>query len=251
MRLTNRWKNVLQTAFEAPKPEDKERFLKTLRYPKISAADFFLSQFRYIRKRVWVLSALIAAMGWAVALSSPLANLWHAEAGRLWILSALLPFLALLTATELSRSMGCRMAELELSCRFSLPQVVMARAAILGGGNFLILALLLTLISQSSSYGLLQAATYLLVPYLMTCGVSLWIVNRVRGRESVYGCAGAACLVSMTNVVAGSALQFLYSNAFLGYWLLLFAASSLFIGIQLRDLHKRTEERTWDLFLTE
>ncbi|MGG6311399.1 hypothetical protein [Paenibacillus macerans] len=249
--MTKRWKDVLQAAFAAPEPADKERFLKTLRYPKISYSDFFLSQFRYIRKRVWALSALIAAVGWAIALSSPLDGHWHAEAGRLWTLSAILPFLALLTATELSRSMGYRMAELELSCRFSLPQIVMARAAILGGGNFLVLALLLTLISQRSSYGLLQAAAYLLVPYLMTCGFCLLIVNRVRGRESLYGCAAAACLVSMTNVVVGSALRFLYSNAFLGYWLLLFAASSLLIGIQLRYLHKRTEERTWDLFLTE
>ncbi len=249
--MNKKLKNALQSAFEAPKPVDKERFLKSLRYPKTTCWDFFLSQFRYIRKRVWVLSVLIAFVGWAIAFLSPLTIDWYIEGEKIWIISAVLPFLALLTATEIYRSAFYRMTELEICCRFSLSQVIMARTAILGGGNFIVLALLLTFIGRVSPYSLLQAAIYLLVPYLITCGICLLILSRTRGSESLYGCAAAACLVSVANVIFSSTMQLLYSNPFLIYWLLVFAASSSLIGIQIHHLLKQTEDRTWNLLLTE
>lgn len=249
--MNKRLKAALRASFDAPQPTDKERFLKTLRYPKIAYHKFLLSQFRYIRKRVWALSVIIVFVGWTVAFWSPALIDWHGEAGKIRSVSAVLPFLAMLTATELYRSSFHRMAELETACRFSLPQVVMARITILGGGNFIILMLLLIFIIQASAYSLLQAITYLMVPYLITCGVCLMILDRVRGRENVYGCAAAACFVCVTNIVFSSTAQHLYSNVYLSYWLLLFVSGGVLIGIQMRKLLKRTEDRTWNLLLTE
>lgn len=250
--MNRKLKNALRSAFEAPEPVDKKRFLESLRYPKTTRRDFFLSQLGYIRKRIWALSVLIVLTGWAAAFLSPLSANWHIEGEKIWIVSALLPFLALLTATEIYRSAFYRMAELEISCRFSLPQIIIARTAILGGGNFLVLAMLLTFISRVSPYGLLQTATYLLAPYLITCGVCLLILNKIRGGESIYGCAVATCFVSMTNVIFSMTMQVLYSNAFLTCWLLVFAAGALLVGLQIRRLLKQTEDRTWNnLLLTE
>lgn len=249
--MNKKLKNDLKEAFEGPGSADKEQFLKTLRYPKITYQNFILCQFRFIRKRIWMLSAVIVFAGWAVAFLTPLNIEWYAEPGKIRTASAALPFLALLTAVEIYRSVFCRMAELEMSCRFSLIQIIMARIAILGGGNFFILTLLLIFISRASPYSLLQVFTYLMVPYLITCGICLLILNRVRGRESLYYCTAASCLVCGINAISGNTVQFLYSNSYLIYWLLLLAASGLFIGIQMLNLLKQTEDRTWNLLLTE
>jgi hypothetical protein len=241
----------LQSAFEAPPAAGKERFIKTLRYPKTTYPDFVVSQFAYIRKRVWALFAALVLLGWAAAFWSPLRMNWSAETGQIWVVAAILPFLALLTITEIYRSAFCRMAELETSCRFTLSQIIMARIGILGGGNVMVLALFLVFASHVSPYGLLQLICYLAVPYFITCSLCLWILNRLRGRESLYGCAVAACLVCATNMILSNSVELLYSDAYLRYWLVLSAAAILFIGMQIHKLRKQTEDRTWHLLLTD
>jgi hypothetical protein len=249
--MNKKWKTALRTSFDAPRPTDKERFLKTLLFPKITYHRFLLSQFHYIRKRLWAASIIIVFIGWAnVFFSSPYIN-WREETGRIWSVSAILPFLAMLTTTELYRSSFYRMAELEAVCRYSLSQIVMARITILGGGNFVILVLLLIFMSKASAYGILHVVTFMMVPYLVTCSICLLILNRARGRESVYYCASAASLVCAVNIVFSSTVQSLYSSRYLSYWLLLFIFSGVLIGIQIRNLLKHTEGGTWNLLLTE
>ncbi|MBS7525962.1 hypothetical protein KHM83_04625 [Fusibacter paucivorans] len=247
--MNNKLKMGLQSAFEAPIPKRKAQFLKTLRYPKISYLSFLGYQFAYIRKRVWLLSAFILLMGWTVSFSAAFQN-FHMEASRVWTVSAILPFLTLLTVTEIFRSAFDCMAELETSCRFNLSQIVMARISILGTGNFIVLSLLLILINRSSHFGILRLTFYLLVPYLITCSLCLLILNRSSTRESMYGCAAAAGLVGIINMIIGSAVQF-YSAGYLRYWILLSAAAIVLIGFQIHNLLKQTEDKTWNLLLTE
>lgn len=249
--MNKRLKNALQTSFEAPQPADKERFLKTLHYPKIAYRDFLYGQFRYIRKRVWVLSAAFILIGWAIAFWPPLPIIWHSEAGAVWAVSAILPFMALLTAAEIYRSASYRMGELETSCRFNLSQIIMARISILGGGNLSVLTLLLVSINHVSPYGVSRLITYLSLPYLMTCGLCLLILNRMNRQESIFGCAACACIVCMMNTVLSNTVQLLYSNAYRHYWLILSAAAIVLIGIQMCRLLQQTEEKTWNLPLTE
>ena len=249
--MNKKFKKALQTAFDAPIPTGKEAFLKKLRYPKTTYRDFLLSQFCYIRKWVWFCSALIVLLCIAVAFLPSNYGFQFTESGMAWSISALLPFMALLTATELYRSAFYRMSELELCCRFSLSQIIMARILILGGGNFVLLTLILTFLNHASSYPLLQAAVYLLVPYLITCGACLLVLNRIRSRESIYICAFVSCLVSMANIICSNMIRLLYSSLYLNYWLILFAISGVFLGIQLRNLLKHMEDKTWNFLLTE
>lgn len=249
--MNKQWKKALRDAFEAPAPRDKERFLQTLRYPKITSRDFFFSQLGYIRKRVWVFALMTVLLGWVVSFSTPAASYWRAEADALWIISAILPLMALLTTTELFRSAFHRMAELEMGCRFSLPQIILARTAILGAANFVLLALVLAFVNHVTPIGLMRTALYLLVPYLMTCGVCFWILNRWHGRESLPACAAAACIISLADAVFSNTTQLFYAETSFIYWIGLFAASILVVARQLTHVLKQTEERTWSSFLTE
>ncbi len=125
----------LKNVFDAPQPLHKRAFLRTLEQPKISIPAFILTQFGYIRRWVWIVSALVfvlSATG-AAGLSQD----------TVWVASALMPLLALTVVSESGRSQNYEMAELEMATRFSLRSVVLARLGILGMENLIVLSLLL------------------------------------------------------------------------------------------------------------
>lgn len=49
----------VKNAFAVPIPEEKQKFLGQLNYPKESRAEFLVTQAGYIRKRFWILSFII------------------------------------------------------------------------------------------------------------------------------------------------------------------------------------------------
>ncbi|WP_018212745.1 hypothetical protein [Desulfitobacterium hafniense] len=249
--MNRKLKKALPAAFQAPPPRGRETFLKQLPYPKITHQEFLLDQLRYIRKRIWAASALLVGLGWMVAFPWAALPAWNPDGTALWSLSAALPFLAMITMTEIHRSAAYRMAELEGSCRFSLPQIVIARMSILGVVNFLVLLLVLMFINQVSAYSLLQTIPYTMVPYLMVCALCLWLLNRIPGSEGIYACAAAAGLVSLISFLCETMAQPLYSPAFLKGWLTLWAGCLVLVGCQLHQLVKQLEAKQWNLYLTE
>jgi hypothetical protein len=243
--MKRKLKKELRAAFEAPAPTDKERFLKQLRYPKITYREFLLEQLLFIRKRIWLASALLVWIGWFIV------QYQQTEAIKIWSISALLPFLAMLTVTELCRSAACHMAELEGSCRFSLPQLSIARLSILGAVNFVVLLLLLIFLRQASAYSLLQTVLYTMVPYLAVCAVCLWLLNRVRGTNGIYACGAAAGLVSAMGVILGSKAEALYSAGNLNSWAAVFTVGLILTGFQMYKFVKQMEDKKWSLCLIE
>lgn len=249
--MNKKLKREIQAFFAAPPPVQKEEFLKTLNFPKITYRRFLISQLCYIRKRVWTVSIMILLIGWAAAYLSVPYIQWNSDANKIWIISSILPFLAMFSVTEIYRSTAYRMVELEVSCRYCLSQVVMARITLLGGGNFIILILLWTILHQVTSFSLVQIIVYLMVPYLIVCSVCLLILNHVRGQEGIYGCAAAVCLCCTGNLIFSNIAQFMYTSVYFHGWLMLFPFSCIFIALEIRKFIKEVEERTWNLFLTE
>ena len=155
-------KRSIQKAFEAPQPnqQEKSRFLKTLPQPQISMWKFILTQAAYLRKWTLLFSVLL--------LFPALIGAYHIEKNTLWIVSAFVPFLGLLAVTENTRSMVYGMNEFEMSTRFSLRSVILARMGVLGILDFLILCCLIPLCCIGNNFSLFQTGIYLLVPYLLT-----------------------------------------------------------------------------------
>lgn len=245
--MNKKLKKALEASFAAPLPRKKDQFLRSLPYPKITYSEFLISQLFYIRKRVWLLSFGILIMAWAISQN----NAASLNGDTLWMIAALLPFLALATLMEVYRSAFYRMAEIEGSCRFSLPQILMARLSILGTGNFSLLILLLLLINGVSPYSVLQLIFYLLFPYLLTCTLCLLILNRMKSQETMYTCATTACLVSVSNIVLSNLVEIIYSPSYLSYWIAFSALTLLIVGIQVHTLFKQMEDKPWNLCLME
>ena len=249
--MNRKLKKELKAAFEAPFPTGRELFLKQLRYPKITYQEFLFDQFRYIRKRIWIASALIVLLGWMIAFCLPVFQYWNTDGIKIWSISATLPFLAMITITEVYRSSAYSMVELEGSCRFSLPQIVMARMSILGVVNSVVLILLLIFINRVSAYSLLQTILYAMVPYLFVCAICLWLLNRMHGSDGIYSCGAATGLVSISSILCEISAGILYSNTYLNGWLTLFAGCLVLIGFQMHKLVKQLEEKQWNLSLTK
>lgn len=231
-------KKALREAMEAPPAIEKERFLKSFPSADVSQASFILSQAAYIRKRVWLMSVTVFGIG----------LMGTGLLGRdiLWIISALMPFAALMAVTENARSMVFGMAELELTCRFSLKSVVLARAALVGGIHLVLLCVLAPVISSTGYAGIWRAGTYMLVPYLLTAWLGLFLTRRIRGREALYACLGAAVLVSGLNFVLKSSVVRLFEPSAFVWWLTALAVLLVFTAYEFYKTMGQTEELSWN-----
>ena len=183
------WKKAFSLLYQPPAPQRKGVFLERLEPPGLSTVEFLFSQLFYLRPWNWLLGVAIFA-----------AALFLMEAQvpeQIRLVSALLPFAALSTVTELHRSARCRMEELEMASRFSLKTLLLARLTLLGLGNLLLLCALFPVMTWWGKLPLAETGFYLLCPYCLTSLLCLMITRRVRGSESVYLCAGAAAAVSV------------------------------------------------------
>lgn len=208
-------KRELKKAFAVPvpNPQEKARFLRTLPQPSIPTWQFLLTQIAYLRKWVLVLSVLF--------LLPTLRNNRHMDADTLWGISALIPFLALLAVTESTRSAVYGMQEFEMSTRFSIKSVMLARMSILGLLDAFVLCALIPFYAAGIQLSLLQTGLYLLVPYLLTANSSLWIARRFHGRESLYGCLCAAVCVSLLSCGLRLLADIVYQISYVHWWLFL------------------------------
>lgn len=234
-------KKSIQKAFEAPKPnqQGKEKFLRTLPQPQIGMLQFVLIQASYLRKRSLFLSILL--------LFSALIGANCVERNTLWIVSAFVPFLGLLAVTENARSMTYGMSEFEMSTRFSLKSVVLARMSILGILDFIILCCFIPFCCINCNISFFQSAVYLFVPYLLTVNVSLWILRHFCSKEVIYACMSVAVLVSIANAGLRLIADFVYQFSYIKWWLIL---SALLVGAMIHETYctiKQTEELAWNL----
>ena len=234
-------KQSIQKAFEIQEPNQQEmiRFLKTLPQPRISMWQFVLTQATYLRKWTFFLSILL--------LFPALLCAYHMKRNTLWVVSAFIPFLGLLAVKENARSIVHGMIEFEMSTRFSLRSVILARMGVLGGFDIFILCCLTPLCCINNQFSLLQTALYLLVPYLLTVTISLWITRCFHSKEAIYGCMSVAVLISGANIGLHFIADFVYQLFYIKWWFILFI---FFIGMMIYEIYytiKQTEELAWNL----
>ena len=243
--MDNKLKRNIQKTFEAPRPnrQEKARFLRALPGPRISMSRFILVQASYMRKMTLVFSVLLllpAVIG---------AN--YISENTLWIVSAFVPILGLLAVAESTRSTIYGMSEFEMSTRFSLKSVVLARMSVLGVLDFIVLVCAIPLCYSVSGFSLLQTGLYLLVPYMLTVNISLWLIRHLQSRETIYVCMSIAVLVSGANVGLHFVTDLIYQNSYIVWWLILSLFLLVGMAYEIYLIIKQTEEYTWNLSLTD
>jgi hypothetical protein len=233
--MTN-WKSELQQGFAPPTPTRKRAFLRQFSASNMSFTDVLYSQIGYIQKWVWILSAVIY--------TAAILLMYTRSPYLLQMLSACTPLLALTIVAESSRSMCCGMAELELSTRFSLKTVVLARLIPLGCVHPMLI-LLLAMGLGKSLHSPLAAIVYTSAPFLLTAFWGLTITRKYRSHEALYACVGIAFAVSLLTLLSHKMCSVLYEARHLIWWIL--AVTALTIGtVKLfRTILFETEELAW------
>jgi hypothetical protein len=169
----------------------------------------------------------------------------------LWIVSTFVPILGLLAVAESTRSTIYGMSEFEMSTRFSLKSVVLARMSVLGVLDFIVLVCAIPLCYSVSGFSLLQTGLYLLVPYMLTVNISLWLIRHLQSRETIYVCMSIAVLVSGANVGLHFVTDLIYQNSYIVWWLILSLFLLVGMAYEIYLIIKQTEEYTWNLSLTD
>ena len=237
--MNKKIKEALKEAFEAPVPVRKQEFLSSIPRQRVSFFSFLLSQAGYIRKWGLILSLFLFVLA--------LTGACFLDFDMLWIISAFMPFIALSAVTESSRSTVYGMDELEMSSRFSLRNIVLARMGILGVLHLFLLCLLMPLAYTHSMFTILQVGVYLLMPYLITDVVGLWLIRNIRGKEAVYTCMGVAvCISALYSLLKVQLLDILYMNYF--EWLIVMLIVLIILCIkEMKKMVQQTEELKWNL----
>lgn len=232
-------KNALKESFDIPLPARKKEFLRSIPKPPISNFEFMRTQALYIRKWVWGLSAIFFSVA--------LIGAAYMEKNMLWCISSFMPLLALTIITESGRSETYGMAEFEISSRFSLKSVVLARLGILGIANLFLICVLVPLIIINSETTILQAGIYLICPYLLTVFLGLWVVRKVHGKETIYLCAGIATGISFGNIMLYRSFSLMFSRHIFIWWVVAFVILGIGVAKQCCQVIKQTEELAWNL----
>ena len=217
MRISKLEKELLKQAFSVPAPKKKSAFLRTLPKQEVGLGTLILSQAAYIRKWIWAVSFLLFALVAFVA--------QMAEQDVVWMLSAVMPFAALLLILEFAKSSAYGMSELEMSSRFSLRTILLARMVMLGAVQML--GLLLTV--PMAGMTLISNGAYLLVPYLLTALSGLVAVRRIRGKEGLFVCGSISAFVCVLAPMLKYVVPMLYDQENRILWV--FAVLLLLVGL--------------------
>lgn len=232
--MERRRKEQMIAYFEAPKPERKQAFIRRMGVPRIDITRLVIMQARYISKWVWISSVLLCGMTYAIT--------FFMEEKYVSAIIALIPFLVMFSVTESMRSYRYKMEELELSTRFSLKSIVMARMLMLGIGNLLVLVIVTVLLENRVELHMLHVLT----PYFLTAGGGLYIVRKISGNESVFFCFLLAMVVSALRVWLPWRFSAILLPQFVPIWALVCILAMLITARESYRTIRMTEDLIWN-----
>lgn len=237
--MDNRLKKDLKQIYAAPEPLRKNEFIRKIPESENTFMNFLWLQAGYIRKWNWVMAGLFF-----------LGALWGTrilEGEAIWMISGCTPFLALTTVTEGNRSVMYGMEELELSARFSMKSVILARLGVLGVVNALLLSVLFPIVCIWGQADIYYGSVCVFLPYLLNAFLNLFIVRKVHVRESQYICVGITILVSVMYFILSRVQYMIFMLLDYWVWGAFMAVLAVLIGIECRKYLQDKEEYGWSL----
>ncbi len=232
-------KSSLKTAFTPPPPTQMSDFINNISPKQASFNEVLTTQIFYIRKRVWILFAMSIVFVFFYTVNNQIPT------NIITGVSAILPFISLCVIVEIYKSIGYSMAELELSCKYNLTKISLIRLFILASVSLIIIVIFVVLI-EKNDYGALRNIIYIGVPYLISSYSSLFIVTKIKSRDTIYICGGVSVFFSIIMLVIQNLYSFIYNINFIFIWVTLFLTFSILLSTQIIKFIKQTEELQWN-----
>ena len=204
--------------------------LKINRYESVDSKttfrNFFVVQFMFIRKKVWVIQFLL------VLVLAFLIMQRVEDMNTIGNITTLVPLLFLPWTKELSRSFVYGTVELEISTRFTLRQVLFSRIALIGFVDIFLLTICSLFVARNFSFGICQTIMYLLVP-------CLFVLNHFSSRRNELYCGGWCGMIMILFYYFSHWEEKFFSKALLLGWYSAFFVALVIIGIELHLLLKK------------
>lgn len=245
--LENKLKALYSSAVPAPNENiKKQTILKAAAVTKklccaksdMSFGEFFLSQIKFIRKKVWLGQFSVLLFCTAVIFTS------SDSINSISLISALIPLIFIFGAGELSRAFLCKTAEMEMSTPFTLNQVMLSRLTILGLTDILVLTCIIAITAVSFPISIFRILMYICVPFLITSFGCLCILNYVHTKECNYYCIALGVLVMAGSFAVSEIAPSVYEASLISGWFIMFAISLLCTAIEIQLLLKSCTKNT-------
>lgn len=229
--------------FPAP-PIDRDRIEETIAQSKqilrqnqlrnrTSFWDFFIAQFRFISKKIWLMQMLVV-LGIGLFMHNAVSDSSEDKLQILMLASMAAPLLVMVGIQLLARSFTYSMMEIEISTKHSLEKLMLVRMILLSMADIVCLMLLAGFFSIQLEREISLMLLYLLVPFNLTSLGCLWILNRVRSKDSGNYCLVYGGMLLVTQIVLSLYPSKLYEASTTGIWLVILLISSALIAVEIR-----------------
>lgn len=154
--------------------------------------------------RVWEQAAFVHPVSWAVQILFLAGAVWMAErwGGEMAIMgiSAMVPLFAVVGGFELSKAVFYHMWELERSCRYDTRKVAAMKLLLFGLCDLAALSAFSLLVYRESG-DFMQICLLVLVPFNLSTGMYLLVLERFPIRSGNVILAGLGCMMSGVQMV--------------------------------------------------
>ena len=196
----------------------------------MSYTEFFFSQFRLIRKRWWILQAMLLAL---VFLIMPFLKDSIYLMRTLGVASV---FFVVMIIPEFWRNKESNSRQIEVTCLFSLRQIYSARIFIIGIVDVFMLTVFLTVVCIGMKMQFMDLLVQFLFPMVITAGICFVMLNCsfLNEATSILGCFIWGVIwwgVAMNHAI--------YERIAMPIWIILFVFAICFlIGAVYKTIHE-------------
>lgn len=180
-------KNMIKNAYALPTTESEKRFVRSYEKRYLQIKDVLKSEFKYMGFKS-ILSGVILCLIFITVMKMD-------NSDKMWVISAMIPFCAVIPMVLISRSERYGMDEIEASCRFSLRFLRFVRMFIIGIFTIGLLLSIGIIMKVLSAFTIIEYIACVLTPYLISDLGAMIVTRRWHGNENVYGIF-AVCIAS-------------------------------------------------------
>lgn len=162
--------------------------------------------------------------------------------GDLALMSAFSAFIGVFMVIEMNRNSACHMVEIEQSCYLNLKQLCVCKMIFFGGMELLILLGFLAVSGKKMEVGMVRLGIYILVPFLVSNMVYLFVFTRFRNLEKEYVQYILALLLGIAAILPAQFPK-VYEAANLGIWVAVLLVAAAVLICEIYKMLKEMEER--------
>jgi|GEM_PF-1939796 len=198
-----------QTVKLAHTAYDSRRKLRNM-----STFEMITSQFRFVARPVWLLQGIALLCLCAFMCVGMMSEQFVSKLPALVSVSAV--FVSMTAFPLYGRSRRYKMREIESTTRISHPRLILAKLCVVGIGDVVCLAAIIILALGEMTAPAQIVLMFILLPFLLSCTVSLFIMNRVKEEYATYVSTGLCIGIGVVYWTMATKLQPLLTQLSIG-----------------------------------